>query len=109
VFRLYIQDWAFGHYSSWGDFAHDPTVRWHFGRVKKPVAPEGSRLASNLQTVLAEIKRRYPTMPDIRDVLLYLHGGARTPQVPVKATGGFEVVALDYSKVAFDGFVRINL
>ena len=109
VFKLYVHDWAFGSYSSWGDFAHDPTVRLHFSHVKKPIAPQGSLLASNLQTVLAVIKRHYATMPDIRDVLLYLHGGARADQVPVKATGGFEVVALDYSVAAFDGFVRIKL
>jgi hypothetical protein len=109
VFKLYVHDWAFGSYASWGDFAHDATVRLHFSQVKKPVAPEGSLLASNLRTVLSAIKRHYATMPDIRDVLLYLHAGANADRVLVKASGDFTVVALDYSEVAFEGFIRIKL
>lgn len=109
IFRFYIEEWAFGDYSSWRDFVREGKTTLQRRGIQKPVAPEGSLLASNLQTVLDIIRQHYATPPNVRNVLLYLHRGVNIKHLPQKADRDFAVVPLDYSEDAFDNFIRIKM
>jgi len=109
LFEFYVKEWAFGRYSSWREFTDKATAKLRLSGIAKTVAPEGSLLASNLQTVLRIIKEHYGSLPDVRNVLLYLFDGATVEVLPQKASEGFELVLIDYSKDTFDNFIRIEL
>lgn len=109
VFKFYVEEWAFGSYSNWRDFAREGRAKLRLRHIEKPIAPEGSLLASNLQTLLGVVKSHYATVPDVKNVLLYFYTGANASQLPTKAGKDFAVVPLDYSEVVLDGFVRIRV
>ena len=107
IFKFYVERWAFGSYSSWGEFTDK--VKLQLNGVEKPLAPQNSLLASNLQTVLRVIKKHYASLPDIRNVLLYLHDGTTIEQLPQKASEDFDLVCIDYSEDTLDNFIRIEM
>ena len=109
LFRFYVEEWAFGSYASWGEFTDAGQVKLQLRGIAKPLAPENSLLAANLQTVLGVIKRHYVSRPEIEDVLLYLHEGATAEQLPQAANPGFKLVLVDYSEGTFGNFVKIGL
>lgn len=107
VFQFYVEQWAFGSYSSWREFTDKARLE---SGAAKPLAPENSLLATNLQTVLGVIKEHYTSTPDIRNMLLYLHDGATVEQLPQKASEEFDLVCIDYSKAyALGNFIRIEV
>ncbi len=108
IFKFYIEEWAFGNYPTWHDFEAPAKTKLQLLGITKPVAPEGSLLASNLQTVLRIIKKRYTAMPPIQNVLLFLHSGATASQIPRGAGKDFEVVAVDYSEGIFENFIQLS-
>ena len=74
-----------------------------------PTLGAGTPLAANLQTVLGRIKKHYASLPDIRNVLLYLYDG-KVGEPPFQADEeGFELVCIDYSEAASGNFVRIEM
>lgn len=104
IFKFYVEEWAFGSYLSWRDFRLKAKSKL---KDNKPIAPKGSLLAANLQTVLGIIRKHFSTLPDIRNVLLYLHRGADLSQLPRRAGKDFEVVSIDYSESALDNFIKM--
>ncbi len=108
LFRFYVDEWAFGNYPSWRDFARQANETPQLKSMVKTIAPDGSLLAYNLQTVLKVIRGHYARKPEVKNVLLYLHQGAAAGPPPDAAGNGFELVRLDYSEIAYDGFVRID-
>jgi hypothetical protein len=100
VFKFYIDHWAYGDYSIWAEFVEKTQPL-----ISKRLAPAGSLLASNLQTVLGAIRERWPSKPTVKDVLLYFHGGVSDQPIPQRVGGDFALVPLDYSEVALDHFV----
>ena len=109
VFQFYVEQWAFGSYSSWREFTDKARLELESGAAK-PLAPENSLLATNLQTVLGVIKEHYTSTPDIRNVLLYLYDGATVGQLPQRAGEDFDLVCIDYSKEdTLDNFIRIEV
>jgi len=108
VFKFYVEQWAFGSHSSWCEFADKARLVLESGVVKL-LAPANSLLAANLKTVLGVIREHYASMPDIRNMLLYLHDGAAVEQLPQKATEDFDLVCIDYSADTLDNFIRIEL
>lgn len=109
VFKFYVEQWAFGSYSSWREFTDNARLELQSG-VAKPLAPGNSLLATNLQTLLGVIKKHYTSMPDTRNVLLYLYNGTTVRQFPQKASEDFDLVCLDYSKAdTLGNFIRIEM
>ena len=111
VFKFYVQAYAFGEYCSWREFtqkAQAKLLTWLDG-IAKPLAPQNSLLASNLQAVLGIIRQHYISEPEIVNVLLYLHRAAPEWEIPRDASSGFELVVLDYSGDAEGNFVRLEL
>lgn len=109
LFKFYLEEWAYGGYSDWPQFELQAKPKLEAKGIPKPIAPSGSLLASNLQTVLRVIKEHYDNPPTVRNVLLYLHSGGGRTQFPVTAGRDFEVVVVDYSLHAFDYFIRIRV
>lgn len=107
IFRFYVEQWLAGDHAGWGAFLPGAMEEAERRGIAKPLAPEGSLLAENLQAVLRLIKSWYPTVPRMRNVLLYLHNGKSEEQLPEGAAGGFELVPLDYSEAAFGNLVRV--
>jgi hypothetical protein len=107
IFKFYVEQWAFGSYSSWGEFTNKAKLQ--LNGIERPLAPENSLLASNLQTVLGVVRKYYASLPDIRNVLLYFHDGTTAEQLPQKASEGFDLVCIDYSGDTFDNFIRIEM
>ena len=104
LFKFYVEEYAFGQYTHWREFETNA----HSG-ITKPIAPTGSLLAANLQTVLSVIKNHYPKLPEIRNVLLFLHTGISARDIPSKAGPDFEVVSVDYTEVAFENFIQLKV
>jgi hypothetical protein len=82
-----MQVWVSGDYSNWGDFAHQARRKSNDRGIFKRLAPAGSLLATNLQTVLGVTMQHVTNMPEVQDVLLYLHSGVDKRSLPRKAGG----------------------
>ena len=105
LFRFYVEQWAFGGYSSWNQFRRQARSKLRERGIAKPLAPTGSLLAQNLQFVLGVITEHYrSSLPEITNVLLYLHRG-ELDEIPRTAGAGFIVVPLDYSEAAKGNYV----
>ncbi len=109
IFKFYVEQWAFGDYSSWQEFTDKAQAKLQLRDIAKPLAPENSLLASNLQAVLEVIKKHYTSMPSIGNVLLYLYDGTTVEQLPQEASEDFELALIDYSEDTFGHFIRIEL
>ena len=109
LFKFYIEEWAFGGYSTWREFTDQATSKLQQKGIIKPIAPENSLLASNLQTTLDVIKRHYPLLPTVRNLLLYFYDGRNARQYPRSAGKDFAVVTVDYSEVLFGNFIKMTV
>ena len=109
LFKFYVEEWAFGQYASWQEFETKARPKLQRMGIAKPIAPSGSLLAANLQTVLSVIQKHYATLPEIKNVLLFLHAGLSASAIPRRAGRDFEVISLDYAEVAFENFIRLNV
>ncbi len=107
IFRFYVEEWAFGIYSNWGDFEREGKRKLQQKGIHKPIAPEGRLLTANLRTVLKIIKQHFVILPPITNVLLYLHQRVTIESLPQKAGRDFIIVPLDYSKDTFDNFIKV--
>jgi hypothetical protein len=102
LFRFYIEHWAFGNYQDWEEFREQAQPH-----VNKQLPQEGTRLATNLQTVLGVIREHFPKQPTIRDILLYFHKAGIQEPAPHGASSGFELVCIDCSAAMKDNYVKI--
>ena len=109
LFRFYVEEWGFGNYKSWSDFEREGKMKLEEKGIMKPLAPSGSLLASNLETVLRIIRKHYIAIPCIHNVLLYLHCKTDVNLLPRKAGKDFTVIAIDYSEDSFDNFINLKL
>jgi len=108
VLKFYVKEWPFGSHSSWREFIDRVRLELESG-VTKPLAPENSLLAANLKTVLGVIKEHYASVPDIRNMLLYLYDGRAVKQLLQKVSEDFDLVCIDYSGAdTLDNFIRIK-
>ena len=98
IMRFYIDHFAFKNYQQWGEFIAKETPEFSGTGLGKPLAPEGSRLASNLEQVLRSMRSRFQSKPEITDILLYLRGKREKGSLPSKGPGHFRLVPLDYSE-----------
>lgn len=106
IFRFYVQEWAFGNSTDWAAFAETAWI--NLGQKgKKPIAPAGSLLAANLQTVLEIIRQHFSMQPPVLNMLLYLHNGTGQ-ELPQHVTDAdFKVVNIDYSTDCCENFIRL--
>lgn len=111
IFRFYIDEWAFGKYSTWEDFRASESKSFQ-AKFDKTIPSATSRLGRNLQTVLGVIRDKFPSgLPpsNIVNVLLYLHRGLDSESVPKGCAAGFRLVTLDYSEACKGNFISIEL
>lgn len=108
IFKFYVEEWVYGDYSSWQEFIKSARAKLEKRGITKPLAPENSLLAFNLQTVLGAIKKHYEAQPAIRNVLLYFHEKAYKGVLPKKAGKDFIVISIDYSYGLLGNFVNIG-
>ncbi|MBU2565241.1 MAG: hypothetical protein L6265_09655 [Thermoplasmatales archaeon] len=108
LFKCYVECWFRDEYSNWDDFIEKAKVYFEKNNIQKPIAPINSSLALNLQTILKIIRKHYRTLPEIRNVLLYLHK-ASASDLPKKVNENFDLVLIDYSKDTLNNLVRINI
>lgn len=109
LFKFYVEEWALGDYTDWNKFQAEAPSKLKTLGITKPIAPAGSLLAANLQTVLGTIQKHFPSMPEVQNVLLFLHRGPSTLSFPAEAGDDFKVVLLDYAEVAENNFLRLSL
>jgi hypothetical protein len=105
VFRFYVEEWAFGKYTSWSEFEKAATIKLQTYNIYKPIAPAASLLRANLTTVLDIIKQHFGILPPIKNVLLYLYYGSTTHLPPKSEATDFEVVSIDCSEGVTENFV----
>jgi hypothetical protein len=105
IFRFYVEEWAFGRYTSWPEFEKAATIELQAQSIYKPIAPAASLLTDNLKTVLNVVKQHFEMLPPIKNVLLYLYYGSTTHLLPQSAGTDFEVVRIDCSEGVIENFV----
>lgn len=108
LFQFYVEQWAFGHYQSWNEFCLGAVPHLQQLGIKKPLAPQGSLLAQNLQTILSVIKQHFTSMPQMQNLLLYFHKDMENRQLPTSAGQDFRLVHLNYSPISQDHFVVLT-
>ena len=107
LFEFYIVEWFSGDYSNWQDFLKIAEKGIRLRKFAKPIAPEKSLLAKNLQTTLELIKKRYPSLPTITNVLLYFHENLSADKLPQNASKDFIAVSIDYSKELTGNYIKL--
>jgi hypothetical protein len=108
LFKFYVEEGAFGGYRTWPEFVTAAEIKLSALGILKPIAREGSLLASNLRTVLDIIRSRYVRMPPLKNVLLYLHSRPNANALPRTAGKDFIVVPVDYSEGVFENFIKLS-
>jgi len=111
IFAFYVREWAFGSYAHWSAFVEKAQSKLGQAGIAQRLAPDGSLLAENLQTVLGVIRRHYTLVPDIRNVLLYFHKGD-TAEHLLQQAPGFDLILVDYSPAILEttgNFIVIEL
>ena len=107
IFKFYAQEWAFGNYSTWNDFVESAKVKLQGNENSKPIAPDGSLLASNLKTLLQVIRQHFTIQPPMQNVLLFLHDGTYK-KPPLQGAGlDFKVVTIDCSEGCYENFIKL--
>ena len=106
VMKFYICQWFKGDFPDWSSFVRKVGKTTKHMGVEKPLAPVGSLLASNLQTLLETIKSHFSSLPEIRNILLYLHKGESSNPIS-RVSKDFDLVKIDYSQDSVDNFIRI--
>lgn len=109
IFQFYVEEWAFGQYQTWQAFEVAARPKLQLRGINKPIAPAGSLLAANLQTVLRVIRSHYSRAPQVKNLLLYLHVGVLTQRLPHTAGKDFEVIVVDYAACTFDHFIKLDV
>jgi hypothetical protein len=107
IFKFYVEEWVLGDYQTWSQFKEGAQAKQKAAGILKPIAPDNSLLATNLHAILKMIKQKYTTPPVIKNVLLFLHGGAMSKPMPEKAGQDFVVVPVDYSAGLVNGFIKL--
>ncbi len=108
IFKFYIVEWAFGNHTNWREFADKARSKLRQRGIVKPIAPENSLLASNLQTVLEVMRQHYTALPIIRNMLLYFYDERENSPLPRKAGKDFVVIPVDYSEILLGNFIEIG-
>lgn len=108
IFRRYVEAWMEGQFVTWNSFLQKTGGYLSVQGFQKPIAPTGSLLAANLQTILTIIKNHFVSALEIKDVLLYLHDG-QSADSPIRTSNSFELVSIDYSLDTIDNFVKVAL
>lgn len=111
LFERYVRAWAFAGTSNWEQLEDAVRDGLAAEGIRKPVAPSGSLLASNLRTVLSLIGEHFGSPPEIRNLLLYLHDATTSRKPPTETAGPFETVPVDYSgaKVMGGNYIRLDI
>jgi hypothetical protein len=111
IFKFYITEWAFGCYTNqdWAIFKTESIPKLQVLGIEKAIAPAGSLLASNLQTVLRVIRNHYTSLPEVKNILLYLHSGSAKRPLFQRAGKDFDVIPVDYSEYTFDYFIKFSV
>ena len=109
LFKFYIDEWALGTYkdTEWQKFVNEAKQKLVQEKIEKPIAPTNSLLAKNLQTILEFIKKRYPDVPTIENVLLYFHKNLSSDHLPNKAGNNFKVINIDYSNELTGSYIKL--
>lgn len=110
LFKFYIDEWAlFGTHkdTEWQKFVNEAKQKLVQEKIEKSIAPTNSLLAKNLQTILEFIKKHYPGLPTIENVLLYFHENSSIDQLPNKAGDDFKVVNIDYSNELTGSYIKL--
>lgn len=94
--RHYIDEWYMDSYTDWDSFLKVASGNLSNRGIKKPLAPAGSILATNIETLLRFIKKRYIDYPEIVDVLLYF-SPANEKRIPRTTNTNFQLVHLEYT------------
>ena len=102
IFRAYVNAWRNGNFASWDEFFRTCNGIIDAGGVHYPVAPIGSQLASNLQTVLQRVDG---CGHEVRDVVLYvrIQNGRNVDGVQ---NADFDFVSIDCPSP--NGFVELR-
>jgi hypothetical protein len=111
LFDFYIQEWAFGQYSGWGEFVQTASPQ-ALEKFEKPLAPTDSLLAKNLRTLMDIIRSHFsPHKPQIHNVLLYLYGSSEEKPIPKEVKGGFgfQVVPIKYPVSDTGNYISIEI
>jgi hypothetical protein len=104
LFAFYVTQWTSEQSASWAEFEQAVS------QSGRPIAPADSILAANLFTVLRVIREFYHATPPIVNVLLYFYNSGIGSQPPPQvAPETFQIVSLDYSGIARDHFVALEL
>jgi hypothetical protein len=109
VLQRYIKEWFDRKPNSWAEFVEECGNSFELGEVIKTLAPKGTLLSENLLTVLRIIKEHFGTLPEIRNVLLYLYNANRGNGTPNKELKDFDVIPINYARDLSDNFIEIEL
>lgn len=107
LFAFYISEWFSDDYEKWIDFQQIAEVKMQKEKFLKPIAPENSLLAKNIQSTLEIIKNHYSNLPEIKNVLLYFHENLSKEKLPYKAGDDFKVICIDYSKALIGNYIAL--
>lgn len=106
IFRWLAERWPTPH-PTWREFraAREPEFRAAFGN--RPLAPEGSVLARNLEYVLNKVVS--DPNKEIKDVVLFFHRGIAAPPTGVIAeANGFDLVPFPFETLEGSGFFEMG-
>ena len=95
VLRCYLESWFETTNRNWTEVLSRTKSRLNAQGIRKPTAPNGSRLEANLKEFLAALDNHFGCKPIVRNLLLYFYDSANGGPLN-EEEGGFDVVSLPY-------------
>ena len=109
IFRAYYQHWVSRPRWLEGEFFRTAAPVLKAAGITKPVPPDGSRLAENLQNALQLLAEATGGATTVVDVLLVADGSGRLDERALRPPPDFRLVYLDASADRHLGFLRLTV
>lgn len=108
LFSTYIKKWLQTNPKNWEEFSSILSIDLKNLNISKHIAPFGSLLQENIQSVLENITNRFKCTNEFRiqNILLYLHNNVSEQYLPKSVNSpDFKLVCLDYSSILKGHFI----
>ena len=110
IFRWYLMRWDQKYSNDWEGFVRDHTSDFQKRFRGKKIAPGDSLLATNLQFILTMLQNhcgKLSSERNIKNVLLFFYNRTKSTP-PIKISGNFNLVSIDYSQEIIGNFITLD-
>jgi hypothetical protein len=108
IFSWYLTHWNRKYFGNWQAFINEH--QRDFKIENKKIAPKGSLLSRNLESILNKIQEHCRNISEssIKNILLFFFNSEMKSKPPTKIDKTFKLIPIDYSREIKDNFITLS-